>query len=450
VRYRLHFIILVSAAVVVYLNSFRGTFQFDDFNVIVFNPVVHSWSAWWGDAGHGIRPFLKLTWTLNWISGMGIFGFHFFNLSIHIANTILVYMLSQKIMGVQQNIPDTLKAHIPLITALLFAIHPIHTEAVTYVSGRSASLITLFYMGSFLAYIHGRDIDRPLLIYVLSPLLFVFAVMSKEVAVTLPAALLLWETVDRKTNFPTMQVLKLQWVHWVLLFVTALLIFAHPRYRQLISFSLNFRSIHDNILSEINGVIYLLSRLIMVHKLNIDPDLPVITQWFPILILKASFLCFMAFAGIMCSKKRPWIFFGICWFFLHLLPANSFIPRIDIINERHFYLAGWGVFLIFSTGFVLIFAKFNMNLKYMWTCIIALCLIMGIFTISRNNAYRNEIALWEDAALNSPDKARIFNNLGYAYYLAGRSGEARKSYTRALQLDPDFTLAQNNLLLIER
>lgn len=448
---KLHFIILVSATTLVYLNSFRGTFQFDDFNVIVFNPVVHSWSAWWGDAYHGgIRSFLKFTWTLNWTSGMGLFGFHLFNLGIHTVNTILVYALSQKIMEVQQNIPDTLKTYVPLIAALFFTVHPIQTEAVTYISGRSASLITLFYMGSFLAYVHGRDIDHPIFMYVLSPVLFIFAVITKEVAVTLPAALLLWETIDRNTNFSVRRAFRFQRVHWALLCIIALLIFTHPRYRQPISFGLNFRSVHDNILSQIHGIIYLLSRLVMVHKLNIDPDLPVITQWSPMLIFYASFLGFMVVAGIICRKKCPWIYFVICWFFLHLLPVNSFIPRIDIINERHFYLAGWGIFLIFSTGLAILFAKFNINLKYIWTCIITLCLILGAFTISRNNVYRNEITLWKDTALNSPNKARIFNNLGYAYYLAGRSKEARKAYLRALQLDPNFILARNNLLLIEK
>jgi len=442
--------ILAAVTILVYLNSFQGAFQLDDYNVIVFNPVVHSWSTWWANAGNGIRPLLKLTFTLNWTSGMGIFGFHLFNLSVHIVNTVMVYILSQKIMEVQRDTTDALTTYVPLITALFYAIHPIHTEAVTYVSGRSASLMTLFYMGSLLAYVHGRNTQKPLHIYFLSPILFLFSVATKEVGLTLPATLLLWETFAEKTAFSLRQAFKFQWIHWVLLCSISLLIIANPGYRRLISFSLSFRSIHDNLLSQIHGVTYLLSRLVMVHKLNIDPDLPIITQWSPMLILEASFLCFILFLGIICWKKHPWASFGICWFFLHLLPANSFIPRIDVINERHFYLAGWGIFLIFSTGFVIMFVKLNINMKHMWICIITLSLILGTFTILRNHTYRNEIALWENTALNSPDKARIFNNLGFAYYLAGRSDDARKAYTRALDLDPDFILARNNLFLLER
>jgi protein O-mannosyl-transferase len=449
-NHKQHLTLLAAVVILIYLNSFKGTFQLDDYNVIVFNPAVHKWSTWWADTGNGIRPFLKFTYTLNWTSNMGLFGFHLFNLSIHIINTILIYALSQDLVATQQNIPDVFKKHIPFIVALLFAVHPINAEAVTYVSGRSASLMTLFYMSSLLAYAHGRDACKPLFIFILSPVLFLFAVSVKEVAITLPAALLLWETTVRKTAFSLKKAFGSQWVHWMLLCSIGFSILTHPGYRRLISFSMGFRSIHDNLLSQIHGVVYLISRLMLVNRLNIDPDLPIVTRWSPELILEASFLCAILVTGILCWKKYRWASFGICWFFLNLLPANSFIPRIDIINERHFYLAGWGIIIVFSISIALFFSKFIGKQQYFWICFIILSLTLGGFTISRNHVYRSEIALWEDTAQKSINKARIFNNLGYAYYLAGRFDEARKAYLRALYLDPDFTLAQNNLSLIEK
>jgi hypothetical protein len=72
-------LLLVSALTMAYINSLHGAFQFDDYNVIVNNSLVHSWSAWLTDLPHGIRPFLKLTYTLNWTMGWGTFGFHLFN-----------------------------------------------------------------------------------------------------------------------------------------------------------------------------------------------------------------------------------------------------------------------------------------------------------------------------------------------------------------------------------
>jgi len=442
--------VLASASILVYLNSFRGAFQLDDYNVIVFNPAVHSWSAWLADTCRGIRPLLKLSYTLNWTSGLGLFGFHLFNLCIHIINTMLIYALSRSPMTTQSDIPDTLKTQIPFIAALFFAVHPIQTEAITYISGRSASLMTLFYLGSLLSYTYGRDNNRSLFVYVLSPILFFFAIAVKEVAVALPAALLLWEVIVKEKPFSFRRALRYQWVHWTLLFCFAASILIHPGYYRLISFSFGFRSIYDNILSQIHGVVYLLSRLLMVLELNIDPDLPVITRWSPLLILETFSLFFILYIGILCRKKYPWVLFGICWFFLHLIPANSIIPRIDIINERHFYLAGWGIFLVVSSIIVLPFSEFIRKQQYLWIFTIILCLTLGISTISRNHVYRSEIALWEDTAIKSPNKARVFNNLGYAYYLSGRSCEAKNAYLRSLLLDPDFILARNNLSLIEK
>ncbi len=74
---------------------------------------------------------------------------------------------------------------------------------------------------------------------------------------------------------------------------------------------------------------------------------------------------------------------------------------------------------------------------------------LGLFTAERNSVYRSEISLWEDTALKSPGKARVFNNLGYAYFLAGRTGEARKAYLEALRIDPAHELARNNLGLLD-
>src|SRR5918912_982016 len=90
---------ILGLAFLAYVNSFRGAFQFDDFTVIVQNAGVHSFPAWLHDLGSGIRPLLKLTYLLNWLSGPGPAGFHAANLLIHLANTLLLYFLARKFLG---------------------------------------------------------------------------------------------------------------------------------------------------------------------------------------------------------------------------------------------------------------------------------------------------------------------------------------------------------------
>lgn len=149
--------LLALAAFAAYAGSFHGIFQFDDYNVIVDNPGVHSLSAWFSGLP-GIRPLLKLSYTVNWISG-GLFSFHLFNIAVHAANTVLVYLLSRRFCS-RLSALERQSEFISLVSALLFALHPVQTEAVVYICGRSMSLMALFYFSSMLAYVRERAPGR--------------------------------------------------------------------------------------------------------------------------------------------------------------------------------------------------------------------------------------------------------------------------------------------------
>jgi hypothetical protein len=402
----------------VYLNSFQGVFQFDDYNVIVHNARVHSFSVWLKDLPHGIRPLLKLTYALNWISGYGTFWFHLLNLLIHIVNSMLVYFLILRFVR-DYLILETRSTNIALLATFLFALHPLQTEAVTYISGRSTSLMTMFYLGSMLAYIHGIDAKKRVWIFVLSPLLFMMAVFTKETAVTLPLALLLWERTGIH-RLRTWVALRMQAVHWAMLVLILVIILAHPTYGQLLEYSFDIRNFKDNLLSQVNGVIYLMSKIVMVNRLNIDPDLPVISMWTPLLAVKATLLLSLIIIGIISLKRMPWLGFGLLWFFLHLLPTNSVVARIDVANDRQLYLPVLGVFFILSMGIATVRGVLVRRGWVVQAGAIILLVMLGSFTIARNYTYRSEIALWEDTQRKSPYKARVYNNLGCAYAFAGR------------------------------
>ena len=428
-------------ACLVYLNSFGGTFQFDDYNVIVSNGAVHSWSAWSHDLPHGIRPVLKFTYVLNWTSGLGLFGFHLLNLLIHVINTVFVYFLSRRST---QYFPSQAPA---VCTAILFAVHPVQTEAVAYISGRSTSLMATFYLGSMLAYIRGSDAQGHLWSHGISPVLFIMALLTKEIAITLPAVLLLWEfTFGEQKRFAA--ILKRQGIHWGLLAAALFFLIAHPGYGPLLEYSFDIRGLKETLLSQINGVFYLLSKLIVPYSLNIDPDLPVMSRWTVLLALKAGLLLALMCAGLMRLKRSPGFAFGVLWFFIVLVPTNSLIPRLDLANERQLYLSSWGLFLVIAVGCTKLQVRAGKNWVY-WTMAAVLVVLAGC-TISRNQVYRSEIALWEDTVRKSPHKPRAFNNLGYAYALAGRNEDAAKTYRQALHLNPDYKPARINLESLQK
>jgi tetratricopeptide (TPR) repeat protein len=428
--------VLVGAVAAVYLNSFWGAFQFDDFNIIVGNGTVHTWQAFVSGLPRGIRPLLKLTYTLNWTSGLGLVGFHLVNVALHAANAVLLFRIAGEIGG------PSLSGFAALLAALLFAVHPVQTEAVTYISGRSVSLMTFFYLASLLAYLRGRDDNNRYLLYVASPALFLLAALSKEVALTLPFALALAEGA-RGARTGWKNALAAQAVHWSLLLALGVLFLAHSGYGRLLEACFDIRGAAANLFTQLRGIAYLLSRLFLPHALNIDPDLPVYPGWSPVLLPEALLLILLLSAGICAYGRRALAGFGILWFFLHLAPTNSFIPRLDVANERQLYLASWGLFLALAAGL----DRLRTAGGRRWGAGVSALLVavLGGATVSRNAVYRNEVALWEDTARKSPGKARVHNNLGYAYERAGRIREARAAYLRALAIDPGHTLARGNL-----
>jgi hypothetical protein len=421
-------LLVVGIACLAYTSAFGGVFQFDDYGVIVDNPAVHSWSGWLADLG-GLRPVVKLANTIDWTSGLGVFGFHLVNVAIHAANAALVYRLFARFVG----------RNAALIAALLFAVHPALTEAVTYISGRSTSLEATFYLGSLLAYLHGRDAGSKWWLYVVSPLLFALAFFTKEIAVTLPFALVLVEL----TGPARPGAARAQVVHWLMLAGCGAVLIAHRSYAASMAYSFEVRSVHDNVLTQIEGVWYLASKLAWPSHLDIDPALPVVSTWSWTLAAKAFVLVVAGVVGLANLRRRPWLGLGIVWFFLHLAPTNSLVPRRDVVNEREVYLAACGVFLV--AGVVL--ARFGAKLRS--GLVVAILVALVVVTTVRNRDYRSEVALWERATSDAPTNARAFNNLGYAYELEGEPLAARRAFEEALRLRPDYPKARNNLLGLE-
>lgn len=438
--------LLCAAVLAAYFNAFAGSFQFDDFNVIVHNPAVHSIGAWL-DSMPGIRPLLKLSYTLNWVAGPGPFGFHLVNVTVHAANAVLLYLLLRALRR-----PHDSGDVVPLLAALLFALHPVQTEAVTYICGRSTSLMALFYLGALLAYVRAADAAPPRGMGAFSLLLFGCALLTKETAATLPLVLWLVDACDRRREPGLRAAFARHRGYWLVLAIGLATAAASPTYRQLLMASLSARGIADNLLSQVNAVWYLAGQLLFPWRLNADPELPLLTRWSPLLIAQAAALAALLWFGLRRLRQRAWIGFAVLWFLLHLLPTNSILPRLDLVNDRQLYLAAIGAFIAAALGLQMLLAILRRRVPahavagaVFGVVAGAVLLGSGFATHQRNQVYRSGIAFWEDAARKSPGKARVFNNLGFVYQQGGRLDEAEAAYARALELDPAHVRAYWNL-----
>jgi len=425
VRDRLAPILILAAAVAAYANVFSGAFQFDDFAVIVGNHDVHSLDAWWTSMP-GIRPLLKLSYAADWTLWPSAAGFHVFNLACHGVNGLLAYFLLLRLAPRQTGAA--------LATSLLFVLHPAQTEAVTYIAGRSVALMALFYLAAILVFVadRGRRGDW------LAAALLAGALAVRETAWTLPFALLLVARSTGPTDWRRLPA-RLAPQLAVLAAFTAVVLWL-PGYRRLLAVSFASRGITDNLLTQIAGVGYLVTHPLLGLDLNIDPDLAVATAWTPELAL--ALLGFLAIPALAwrCRVFFPELLPGLLWFALHLLPTNSFIPRLDVANDRHLYLAMLGPAFALAMGF----ARLGRP-RLAWAVAVLLILVLGVRTFERNADYRSEVALWTATAARSPNKARVWNNLGFALATEGRPEEARVAYRRALALAPDDLKARLNI-----
>jgi tetratricopeptide (TPR) repeat protein len=427
------------AGLVAFGNGLGGAFQFDDYNVIVDTPRVHSLAAWWDAARQGgLRPLLNLSYTLNWLAGDGSpLAFHAFNLLVHLVATACVFSLARSFLHRRAEGIDIDMA--AAWAALLFAVHPLHSEAVTYISGRSTSLMTVFYLGA-LAY-YARAAEKRLRHRLASLGLFVLAVLTKETALLFPLALLVW---DWAAGTPWRIALRRQWPFWALCLLLLLAVLQHPGYWSLLERSIAARDFARDLPTQLHSSAVLLGKLFWPTGLNIDPDWPVlesVTQALPELAIFAAVLLL----AIHWRRNRPWLSLALAWLLVHLLLPHLLFPRADIASERQMYWADWAI--LFGIAVEL---PRHLKPALVLAIMLASAGLLGATAIQRNGLYRSEVALWQDTALHSPHKARVFNNLGYAYESAGRPDEARAAYRRALDLEPLHLKAANNLERLER
>lgn len=445
-------LLLVAVALTAYVGAFHGVFQFDDFVTILDNPHLDRWQTFIGHLDHMVRPVLYATLLLDRsLYGDGTMGYHLLNLLCHLGSGLLVYWILSR--GVTEE-----TRHIPFWTALLFLIHPIQTETVTYISGRATGLMSFFYLLAFFFYIKAsevQDASKAYRLYLSGAIAsFVLSLGSKETAMTFPLALLLWDMVIYRLRGPSLRaaVLSRHLAFWIVLLLTAGWAWSHPRYSFLAQVSFTLRPLWDNFLSQVHATAYALMLFFCPWKQNFDHDLPEfhsMGQWpLPLDFFVIGALIAVA---IVMVQRHPLFSFSIGWFFIQLLPT-SLIPRADLFSERNLYLALIGLVL----ALVVLGSRLMQQLMTAsphsrtvrfggYSVALTLVLLLCLIANQRNLIYRDQLSFWSDAVHKSPNKARPHNNLGHAYALRGDWEQAIEEFRTAARLDPNHALAQKNL-----
>lgn len=352
---------------IAYANTFTASFHFDDNPSIIENATIRHIT------GENIlkllkenRPVVSLSIMLNYaLSGLNVVGWHIFNIGTHIVNSIFVYLLilwTLTLPTFGTSFSDKAK-RMALFGALLFGVHPIQTESVTYIISRSELLATCFYLATFLLFIKGSTTGK--FGYVVGMLLTsILSMSSKEWAVTLPALLILYDYL-----FIAEGKFKAVLSRWYVYMLTALPWGVVLRTLDLTSaggsagVGFNLASATGitpwtYLLTSLNVIWTYIRLLFLPINQNLDYDYPVAKALFELpTILSFVGHLVVVIALFWLYRKKGWriIPFGMAWFYIGLSPVQSFVPIVDVIFEHRAYMPSVGFFLAFIAGYEMVF-----------------------------------------------------------------------------------------------
>ena len=465
---------IVLVGLIAYANTFHAPFVLDDIPGILEKPALQNGNPGqiWDSSPH-TRFIACLTLALNYRVGKyEVVGYHMVNLGIHLINSILIFLLAQAMFRtpiIKQTTGPDFQNHgqlIAFMAALLFVSHPIQTQAVTYIIQRVASLATLFYLTSLFFYIKGRLSQiagsgrTPIIFYFSFALLAtILAMLTKEIAFTLPIALVLVEACFFTTRLRALTPKLLLFLPFFLAIpIVAWIVLPQMSWEMLSSMTSETQDISrwHYLLTQSHVICtYLRLFILPVHQ-NLDYDYPIaVTFW----ELRTAACCLVTIALVSLTAwfyaKNRLLSFGLFFFFVALSVESSFIPIRDVIFEHRLYLPMVGLVIASAIGIFLMLqslanqlSKRSISLKPQKVFVILTLIftVMGtVMTYRRNLVWQSATTLWEDTVRKSPLKARPHNNLGVAYEMAAKYQEAIECYQTAIRIKPNWADAYNNL-----
>lgn len=458
--------LILIAGLSAYYNSFHVPFQFDDYGYsIILNKPISSISNLMGIlSSYPARMICLLSFSLNLtVSPGNVIYFHIINFTIHIANGLLFYHVLRNLISRFQwrGDPDEKNIEIPAVfCAIIFVCHPVQMQAVTYISQRYTSLMTLFYLTSIYFYLlytqHRGDVHKNAFLFLtLAFISGIFANLTKEVAVTLPLAWLLIELI--LVGSSPSKIAKEKWSVFlaiILLVMPFLLLLLANNPSTHDATLLQAPSTYEYLLTQIKVIAEYLRLFIVPINQNLDYDFPIQTQVAdPYFVI--CFLIHLALLGTAFFLRRSSriVSFGILFFYLALMPESSLFALPDVIFEHRLYLPSIGLLICAASlcGSFLVSIQKQKIATRRWlniiSALVALCMIsvMIAATQYRNYIWRSRDSLWRDIVTKSPHKLRPRLQLGSIYMDMNEYAKALEQFRMAIQNEPRFSGSYNNI-----
>ena len=434
-RYK-HFLIIIVAVIVVYLNIFRNDFVWDDKFFVLEREEIKDLGnipAFFTQDVEGLyRPVRTVFYAVSYaLWKENPIGYHVNAILIHSIVSILVYLIILKISG---------KIKLSFLAGLLFALHPVHTEAVTFITANFDLLGIVFYLLGFFYYLKASENGK---YYTVSVLFFLLGVFANEFGVTLPLVLVCYDLVYknlRKNNL--VQKLK-QYIPYFI--ITALFLFIRFR---IIGVFARVESYQANYFGKLFTMPQVIMRYIQILfvPFNLSVDHSVGIASFAEVIFFSVIVALVVYFGFMLRKKSKLASFGVFWFFITLLPVMNIVPIQRMMAEVYLYLpsVGFCVFLAWLIGKVPKMKFRNAKICY----ILILIVVLGsysVISINRNTIWKDEFSLWNNAVKTNPSSSKVHSNLALELDERGFVDEAIEEYKESIRLNPNRAKTYFNL-----
>ncbi len=430
IRTRTVFIFLSLIGLLIYLNSFDVPFHYDDFHYLQENLQIKSFKTLWDRLSEDYssvftgRPFLLFTFFLNYkLGGLDTFGYHLLNLLIHIINAFLLYLLFFRYGETDKGKGYSLRY---LLASVLFLIHPINTESVTYISSRSSELSAFFMLASMLCFFRATENKFHLGFYTMSVVFFILGLSTKETAIVTPALIILVDYFFISKGSRNLLSRLKYYLPYLLLLGALSVLYMH--YITAPSSGAR-RPWPVHIFTEVKVFSEYLRLLAVPVGLNIDHDIQPSVFIDGYVAFSSALILTLIFVSIFLRKKYFIISFSILWFFINLAPFLA-IRLEEFMAERWLYIASMG-FCIGLSGILMSAAKSYRRLGNV--LIIAVIILNSTLAVVRNKVYASEVSLWEDSAKKQPDNYGPYVNLSRAYRERGNLAKAIENANEAIE-----------------
>src|SRR5262249_1263405 len=466
-------------SLLVFVNCLANGWVFDDYLHVLDSPELRSLSNVFRLLRH-YRPLRDISYALDFgIWGESTVGFHFTNIALHSANAVLVFLLSYRLFGAGNSTGSAVRPHrgaaaatshshltgdlwAAVLASLIFAVHPIQTDSVAYVSGRRDLLFSLFYLAAFYLYLSYRQ--RPswkLLSVALAS--WILSLMSQEMAAIFPAVVFLWnytgawEHTDgswfRRLVVSGRTVLRREW--W--LYLGMIVVVTAYSYYDIVGQHASGRAgpgglkywgggLYPNLLTELRVQGWFLKQLIyptpIAQYLGAFPISTSILDWR--VILSGVVVLSTIGAGIFALGRWRLVSFAVLSYFAILLPVSQIVPHHELLADHYLYLPIFAFALLVSLGARAVARQRERRLTIAYAAAACIVLVFAVLTVRQNAVWKDDRTFWEANYAKVPDSPRAVYSLA-GLYISLNPRKAQEMYRRCLTLDPTYGQAYISL-----